>query len=473
MSFGNYYCPYPLAYAYEDSDTILWVYEGGNCAIRCPSITFSHSEINSLNRLYVILSAITFTTSFISLMTLIKQFRMNFIKIMFLNGFIGVSVLLLTFFSINHDNSITCDGYGHFVEKNGFCVFQSAVLIFLLNWIQVWSAILAVDTNFHIRSVYSTDEIPQLHQKYFITAVVFCSIMSLVPLCADNLGFDPYANIPICLYMFSVNSYYFWTTTFATVLLFNLTCLVVTSVNVYQIYSIFLNAPLIPEDNNGGLSLYNGESLSIGSGSTMHPPPGHKVTMSAQQDSDIDSRDSSIGLVSLNSSHPTANPMVIDSLHYTSSDYQVKMTDHVSSTEYFSSLERHSSRSSVEQKVVSEVQESFVYNTRKENRSSRFKRQLSLMLSTLLYGGRSFVFLLFFCGSTGFLGYLLLYYYYKEYDFYLDGTESFAGCIAASSILSRPQSQEEADANAEAFCGTVPNDRPVVTKVNACNLIYL
>ena len=110
---------------------------------------------------------------------------------MFLAGFVLYSLLLGLFLSSNRDNSVVCAGAAdqYYIEKSGMCVLQSASLLFSLVWIEMWSAILAVDTYFHITSKYHVDDIPRLHKTYFACALGVSAVVTVIPLVRTNLNY--------------------------------------------------------------------------------------------------------------------------------------------------------------------------------------------------------------------------------------------------------------------------------------------
>lgn len=462
----DYICPLPLVYAYDDSYTTLYVYEPGNCAVPCPSITYTSDEREYFTTILKSLSLITLTVSILGFLSLIREFRKNFIRIMFLLGFIVLSVILVIFLS--HYEAIVCNTASHYVKRGSFCVIQACLVIFFLNWTQVWSCILAIDTFFHVYSVYSPDKIPDLHKRYLQFAIVFCSITAIIPLSANNLGFDPYANIPICLFLVSDNPYYFWTTLYAPFLFLSATCLIVTSINMHKIYNILLGITLVSRPTDMG-EMSRETSVSSRYSDTVVSP--HKVIMPSQNYSES-SRESSIGLVSL----PSAGMLGDNPVAYTSTDIQVKMgsgefRDVGTSAEYMLSMDRMSTplvTSVISSSYPSSGNIQIVSPSSNQTDNGRF----GLIMNTVVYGGRSLAFLIFFCGSTGLIGYLLLYYYDKKYDYYVDGSETYAGCVAATSYVLNPESQEEANQIAESYCGSHPSIRPDAIEVNLHHTNY-
>ena len=47
----SFICPYPLAYGGETDYEILWAYEEGNCAVRCPTVTFTENEWRQMEQI--------------------------------------------------------------------------------------------------------------------------------------------------------------------------------------------------------------------------------------------------------------------------------------------------------------------------------------------------------------------------------------------------------------------------------------
>ena len=64
---------------------------------------------------------------------------------------------------------------------------------------------------------------------YTLIGLLFCTVLSIIPLLAKNYGFDPYANIPMCLFLFHSNKYYFW------IVFFLPYCLLITACLIFSI----------------------------------------------------------------------------------------------------------------------------------------------------------------------------------------------------------------------------------------------
>lgn len=234
----SFICPSPLVYEYSNKDTTFWAFEKANCAIPCPSIVFSSTEWNIMadSFLYVLL----FSTILI-IFNFGKIAPRYFIRSMFTAGFLSYSIILIIFLFLNQNDSVVCSGPGHYVKKDPFCVFQAFTTIFSIIWVEVWSVILAFDSYIHItsrrtNSVYTF----KLRRRYAGLGCGLPIVCAIIPLFADNLGFDPYANLPMCLYLFHDNKVYFWVTLFIPFFVLNFLCLGLTLTSVYKIQKILV-----------------------------------------------------------------------------------------------------------------------------------------------------------------------------------------------------------------------------------------
>jgi hypothetical protein len=206
-----------------------------------------------------------------------------FIRTMFIAGFIVYSVVLLIFLGLNGDDGVVCSGDAHYIKQAPFCVFQASVTIFSIIWVQVWSAIMAYDSYLHINSKVTKVKMDSLRKQYFIIGFSVSFLCAFIPLVAGNLGFDPKANIPMCLYLFSDNSVYFWTTLFTPFCILNFLCLCVTVLCVIKIqrvlvmsrHSLISRAQVNSNDQVTSGSGDNEERMSGSSASSLDRP-GHR-----------------------------------------------------------------------------------------------------------------------------------------------------------------------------------------------------
>jgi hypothetical protein len=275
---SSFICPFPLAYAYGSSHTTYWVYE--NCAVPCPSVTFTHDEwMLQLDLfMYVLICALIVT-----IIMLARMAGKYFIRTMFIAGFIVYSVVLLIFLGLNADNDVVCSGDAHYIKQAPFCVFQASVTIFSITWVQVWSVIMAYDSYLHINSKVTRVKMDELRRQYFVFGFSFSFLCAFIPLVAGNLGFDPKANIPMCLYLFSDNPVYFWTTLFTPFCILNFLCLIVTILCVIKIqrvlvmsrHSLISRAHIDSNDQDTPVSDGSEGRLSGSSASSLDRP-GHR-----------------------------------------------------------------------------------------------------------------------------------------------------------------------------------------------------
>lgn len=253
MNFSTFYCPEPLLTfipsQIPDYTTTLVAYQ--NCAVPCPSLDLNSTEWSNLQNLILYLVMISFFLSSSSFLAHIMEFRRFYIRIMFIGGFLFNSTVIGSFMLLNRDSGIVCSGV-HYIEKSSWCIFQASATIFLFIWTETWSAILAYDTYQHICSEMKYHNTDQLRTIYTVVASVISTIFTAIPLALGNLGFDPKANIPICLYLVSGNSTVFWTCFVAPFYFLLLVSLYYTVRCALRIHAIFISSNHYIRDNTVG-----------------------------------------------------------------------------------------------------------------------------------------------------------------------------------------------------------------------------
>ena len=203
MSNGSttFICPSPLVLSHGsgiDGSTTIIAYE--NCVVPCPTIEYTVQEWDELTAILTILVIISTILSGTALVCHMIEYRKYFIRCMLILGFFFNSLVLTIFFLVNgNEYEVTCDGSAHYVEKSGLCIFQASAMIFSFIWVEVWSAIFAYDMYLHITSSFDSLNIPKMRIQYTVIAFLLSSIVTAIPLLANNVGFDPEANIPFCL----------------------------------------------------------------------------------------------------------------------------------------------------------------------------------------------------------------------------------------------------------------------------------
>jgi hypothetical protein len=221
MASEPFICPFPLVHqsreyssSYQGEEAI-WAFEEGECAVRCPTITYTEGEWHSL--VVVTTALVVFGT--LSGLSSLAYHVWNihqpgfFTKAMFIVGFVVSGLAMAIFLGVNGADrqDLVCNGNGLYVRRNPFCVIQAFCTIYFFTWTQVWSVALCLDT--YLNVIYRA-RLPtmQLQRYYMAATIIIPGVIGIIPLAAGNLGFDPQANIPICLYLFSENSLYFWFT---------------------------------------------------------------------------------------------------------------------------------------------------------------------------------------------------------------------------------------------------------------------
>lgn len=139
---SDFVCPYPLVYAnsslpIQDKFEVHWAYEEGNCAIRCPSITFTESEMLSYYKNMKYISLASLVVSSFLLLFYIRDIDKRFLVVMFLLGFWLESVAIFYFLPLNDNYDLICDDDSHYVPQAPLCVMQSFLTIYAYLWVMV------------------------------------------------------------------------------------------------------------------------------------------------------------------------------------------------------------------------------------------------------------------------------------------------------------------------------------------------
>ena len=247
----TFYCPEPLVYA-EPSDNyyILWALEAEGCALPCPSLTYTPNEWSTLVNILLGLSCLCFVAAVMSSIILATNVTKFYVKLMFTAGFLWFSLVSICFFIINYDNDIICEGDAYFNRKNPFCIFQAIALLFFFIWSQTWGIFLSLETYFFFLPKENQKTILKCRKYYTRVAFLVPTVLVIIPLANGNLGFDPYANLPVCLFLYNDNKNFFWFGLFIPFLVLNLMCSIITVFSIKRINQIFVSAKQMQNINS-------------------------------------------------------------------------------------------------------------------------------------------------------------------------------------------------------------------------------
>jgi hypothetical protein len=284
-------CPSPLVYYNNESNVPAYhtiVAANDYCAVPCPTIEYTSKQWHVENNVVTILVIISFSLCFLVFLSHITEFYKYYIRIMFIGGFLVNSFIIGIFVILNRNDSIICDGAVYYVESGPFCVFQAAATVWTFIWTNTWSAILAYDTFLHVSLLSKPGSEFFARMKYTVIAVAISSIVTAVPLISGNLGFDPDANIPICLYMISKSPEVFWFSFVVPFYLLLLVSLILTILCAWRVHKVFITSshyktavarsksynrvssqnaiytPLVTSDNNAGYSSASNNNSEAG-----------------------------------------------------------------------------------------------------------------------------------------------------------------------------------------------------------------
>ena len=283
----TFYCPAPLVYAKppdNDDYYILWALERAECALPCPTLTYTSEEWKLLIKILLGVTSTCLVAAVVSTLILSTRSNKFYNKIMFTCGFLTISIVTLIFLTLNYDNSVICREEAYFYRREPFCVFQAAMMNFFFLWIQIWGVFLSLETSILLLSKKKQKMIRSFRQYYTRIAVIVPSILVTIPLANGNLGFDPYANLPICLFLFHDNRYYFWIGLYAPFLMLNVICSIITIVSIVRIHRIFVSVNEMTT-NPDNLSRVNSPNL---------PVFARESSISVEDSSDISGLDNSV-----------------------------------------------------------------------------------------------------------------------------------------------------------------------------------
>jgi hypothetical protein len=213
----HFYCPTPLVYidTMNDPPHSTKLHVVGACVSPCPTVDFTSHDWNVMTDTMTCLVYIALIMSLLCFCAHLFDFQRFFIRIMFIGGFLGNCIVFAVFLTTNNSihggqNNVVCNTPSYFVSKGGLCVFQAAATIWFFMWTNTWSAILSLDTYLRVCMELSKPQLQALKYKYLLAGIVIPSVIVAIPLGTNNLGFDPYASVPVCLYMISENKDFFW-----------------------------------------------------------------------------------------------------------------------------------------------------------------------------------------------------------------------------------------------------------------------
>ena len=141
MANYSFICPYPLITPKPTDEVIIWAIQQGNCAVRCPNITFTRNEwhVNEITSFVIFICSLVGSVIILVHQSITTKFKAEYIpRIMFIFGFCVISLIMVIFFAANgvgsdlHDK-LTCLEEYAFIEDDPVCIFQASGLIFLIN----------------------------------------------------------------------------------------------------------------------------------------------------------------------------------------------------------------------------------------------------------------------------------------------------------------------------------------------------
>lgn len=251
-------CPEPLIDvphgSWDTTGTVYYAELPFTCALPCPQIIYTHDEWHQLKDLLFVASTLASIASAVVLVGHLNKGKNHFVRIMFISGFLCNAVIVLLFSALNlrRDDIVCGSNNATFYSQANFCVFQGAATVAAFTWIEYWSVILALDSYLMVRrrakymgiTFNERKETKKRHRTYLAGAFVTCAFLTFPPLIANNYGFDPRQNVPMCLFLFSTNSSFFWGCFIFPLLIMVSLCAIITVLGIFQMQSIFVNPKL-------------------------------------------------------------------------------------------------------------------------------------------------------------------------------------------------------------------------------------
>ena len=250
----SFICPAPLVTT--DSFEDFTIVALGNCVVPCPTIVYTPQEWDGLTLMLSYLSLISLLLSFSSFVAHLSNFKKYFIQCMLIGGFFLNAFIMCTWLFANRTNDFVCKGTQHYIQHGSFCVAQAAMLGFSFFWVEAWSVIFVVDLYLHVTSTVQAQDIPRLRKIYICSAVVFSCALTIAPLAANNYGFDYEVSVPVCFYMLSNNTGYFWYGLIIPLCLLIIADVIVVGLIVVRLNQVFVNYLFISKRfNNNSVEL--------------------------------------------------------------------------------------------------------------------------------------------------------------------------------------------------------------------------
>ena len=488
----------------------------------CPSIQLTEEEFQLQADVF---TYVVLFTSFITVAMLLKLAQRFYVRTMFIIGFFVFAIVSLVFVYLNRNNEVVCSGSGHYLKRAPLCVFQASVFVFSIIWVQCWSVILAIDAYLHIMNRINPQHTLWRRKVYLGLSLSTSIVCTIIPLGANNLGFDPYANIPFCLYLFSDHKQYFWATLFIPFCVLNLACSCITIAGAIQIQSVLVlsKTPDLDDDNTstGSMTSSQGRLMSGHKDdycTSFGDSAGTGASYSKHIVDVIQSRSQNLATESSLTSErdiSVINPSALDVpliepifAPYRESDY----SERESISEYAVSRRNNTSidpecltnvtnaidangthLASLERSIYSDANHgaptvdqdasnstNLFFDSASRNwfrqwsndlmdektvRGKRIKNWEYILRKTIKYNGRTMLFLIMFCLTTLFVAPILIYLQYIKYDIYMDSGDDFVECLVQASIQCEDQTQSGVDACGKDACGEHPGKRPNVVEV--------
>lgn len=414
------------------------IFEPLNCAVSCPSNTYTEDEWLSMEKSGLLTSAATLVGSaaiFAYQCYYFWEKPLLFCRLMFLFGFFLTSIVMVLFTSLNGlgSNNITCEGNYAAIQHGPFCEFQAWAMIFLVIWTEMWTFLMAVECYLFVSSAASGDvQAGKFNKIYFLATLAVSSACSFIPLAVGNLGYDIEATAPFCFYMVSETTDYLFATLIYPFTAFAFGCIVFTCATIYKIQKTFVLHDKYTDNRQSHITRET-EFTTIREST--------QIRLTAQSFT----------------SEVTSSPFYQDASRSVRNDMPTESS--------------FVNRPNVPETVYKIYQRDNIHASEVETANAitphprgYWSSALHIWKKTWQYNGRQLMFVVTFVMATAFIVPTTIHAFGTNFEKWVDGTEQFNACLIFSSIrytttVGLAGTQEGADSYAKEECGSYPSTR--------------
>jgi uncharacterized membrane protein len=307
--------------------------------------------------------------------------------------------------------------------------------------------------------LYNSKEIKII---YTVSAFVISASLTAIPLAESNIGFDPLANIPFCLYMFSNYKLYFWWTLFVPMLVLVVVALLFCFMYSWKVHQIF-RVSVVSDTFTGRCAqrVVSDDDVRMDSRESIITDGG---SLYSAHNPVFDERDTSAGLELSEGHDQTREQRAGESL----ADHSLRPSS-ISVNPMQGDRGMRDDVSAVSRLPAAPSGVVSVAGHTRGSSNSLLWGIFPVPVATFLkttwrYNGVPIVFVSTYCLSTMAIAGIIWQLFHVTYDGSIAAGEEFAGCLITASFMSQalgiPQDQASVNAFAQSQCGSLPTDRP-------------